>query len=76
MNLAGLSPDAHLFIEHNDNNDLRIGGKIGISFGNFVYLNYGYTIPVGSYENSNISRHSITLTIKYNFVAIADLIEP
>lgn len=69
VNLEGLSPDVHLFFEHNDNNDLRLGGKIGVSFGNFAYLHYRYAIPVGRYENSNISRHGITLTIIYNFVA-------
>ena len=76
VNLDGLSPDIHLFFEHNDNNDLRVGGKIGLSFGNFIYLHYRYALPINNYENSHISRHGITLTVKYNFVAISNLFEP
>jgi hypothetical protein len=69
VNLDGLSPDAHFFFENNDNSDFRVGGKIGLSFGNFMYLHYRYALPINSYENSHISKHGVTLTIIYNFVA-------
>ena len=73
INCERLSPDFKLFIEHNDKNDVRIGGKIGLSLGNFVYIHYRHAFPTTKYENQNISRNGITITIKLNWVAMADL---
>jgi len=73
INLSDLSPDFHLFVEHNDKNDFRIGGKVGVSLGNFVYLHYRYSYPLTSYENPFISRHGFTFTFKMNGVAIESL---
>lgn len=73
INLSDLSPDFHLFAEHNDKNDFRIGGKVGVSLGNFIYLHYRYSYPLTSYENSFISRHGFTFTFKMNGVAIESL---
>jgi hypothetical protein len=76
MNCRGISPDIHIFVEHNDKNDLRVGGKLGISYGNFIYLRYQYSLPVGNYENYNISRHGLSLVLKYNWVAVSQLYGP
>ena len=76
VNCEKMSPDIHVFFEHNDKNDFRIGGKIGLSFGNFIYLHYRYSLPLSDYENNNISRHGLTLTFKYNWVAVSHLYGP
>lgn len=73
INCEKFSPDLHIFFEHNDKSDFRVGGKAGLSFGNFVYLHYRYGLPVGNYENTYISRHGITITIKLNWIAISHL---
>ncbi len=66
INVEGTSPDFHVFIEHNDKNDFRIGGKVGISFNNFIYLHYRYSYPLTRYENPYLSRHGVVLTFKLN----------
>jgi hypothetical protein len=73
INVQKTSPDFHVFVEHNDKNDFRIGGKVGISFGNFIYLHYRYSYPLTKYENPYISRHGVVLTFKLNQVPISDL---
>lgn len=72
INVQETSPDFHIFLEHNDKNDFRIGGKVGISFNNFLYLHYRYSYPLTKYENPYISRHGIVLTFKLNQVPISD----
>lgn len=76
INVQKTSPDFHIFFEHNDKNDFRIGGKVGVSLGNFIYLHYRYSYPLTRYENSYISRHGIVLTIKLNQVPISNLWSP
>lgn len=73
INVQKTSPDFHVFVEHNDKNDFRIGGKVGISFGNFIYLHYRYSYPLTTYENPYISRHGVVLTFKLNQVPISDV---
>lgn len=75
INLEETSPDFHLFFEHNDKNDFRIGGKVGVSFGNFLYLHYRYSYPLTSYENPFISRHGVVLTLKLNQVPFSNLFQ-
>lgn len=72
VNVQKTSPDFHVFVEHNDRNDFRIGGKVGVSFGNFIYLHYRYSYPLTSYENPYISRHGVVLTIKLNMTPIGN----
>lgn len=76
INVQKTSPDFHIFFEHNDKNDFRVGGKVGVSFGNFIYLHYRYSYPLTRYENPYISRHGIVLTIKLNQVPISNLWSP
>lgn len=76
INVQETSPDFHVFIEHNDKNDFRIGGKVGVSFNNFLYLHYRYSYPLTRYENPYISRHGIGITFKLNWVPVAGLWGP
>jgi len=75
LNVQDVSPDLHVFIEHNDKNDFRVGGKIGVSFSNLLYFHYRYSYPIGNYENPFISRHGIGITFKLNQVGIVNLFE-
>lgn len=76
INVQKTSPDFHVFVEHNDKNDLRIGGKVGVSFNNFIYLHYRYSYPLTGYENPYISRHGVVLTFKLNQIPIMGLLGP
>ncbi len=76
LNIEETSPDFHLFFEHNDKNDFRIGGKVGVSFNNFFYIHYRYSYPLTSYENPFISRHGVVLTFKLNQVPFSNLFQP
>lgn len=76
INIQETSPDFHVFIEHNDKNDFRVGGKVGVSFNNFIYLHYRYSYPLTNYENPYISRHGVVLTFKLNQVPLSTLWGP
>jgi hypothetical protein len=76
INVQETSPDFHIFVEHNDKNDFRIGGKVGVSFNNFLYIHYRYSYPLTKYENPYISRHGVVLTFKLNWVPISTLWGP
>lgn len=76
INVEKTSPDVHLFFEHNDRNDFRLGGKIGVSLNNFLYLHYRYSYPLTTYENPYISRHGVGIVFKLNTVPVSHLFGP
>lgn len=58
-------PRINIVYENNFNKDMRIGANIGLSFLG-LYLYGGYYHPVGSTEETSISRYRIGLRFIFN----------